>query len=112
MIFLHALTIVWPSSARSPGRRQPVRGRFVPGGPSGMTAGMQGQVIGAGEGALARRTDERLGAAVLAQVTRQLVGSGETLIAPGDRATERAVAVVDALMSLEVRALGVGLETS
>lgn len=77
-----------------------------------MSTRVERQVIGAGEGAIARRTDERLGAAVFAQVSSQLVGTRETPVAPGDRTEERSFAVVDALVRLEVRTFRVRLETT
>lgn len=45
-----------------------------------VAAAVQGEVVGAGEGAVALGASERLDARVLAEVPRQLVGAGE---APG-----------------------------
>lgn len=54
-----------------------------------VTLGVEGQVVGPGEGALANVAGERLGAGVLPVVPRQLVGPGEPPLALGPLAPVR-----------------------
>lgn len=73
---------------------------------------VQGEVIGAGETALADLAPERLGAGVLAYVSGQLVGAGETPLAGGEVTLVGLLACVYPLVGLEMRTLGVGLATA
>ena len=57
-----------------------------------MSLGVQGEVVGAGEGARAVETAERLGSGVLADVSRQLVRTREVPLTTGEVTSIRLLA--------------------